>query len=142
MTRYSIIVVTIGLLIASAQAQQEVVDRMSWLPGAPPPGASIELKVVAIRGQRFIVTNVVPRFPGCEGSKHLYELTYDNVVGAQPAGATFEVKLLTIIDSGRNKPGKKVTAVVSDNGALVEGTPVRHNTKIVGHIAEVQKLDK
>src|SRR5262249_43598815 len=136
MTCYWIIAAAIGLLVAGASGQQDLIDRVSRLPGEPPPGTTVEMKVVTIRGQRVIVTKLAPRVPGCEGSKHLYELSYDNAVGEQPPGATFEVKLLTIIDSGKDKPGKKVTAVVTDNGASINNMTVRHNAKIVGHVAE------
>jgi hypothetical protein len=113
MTRYWIVAAAVTLLVVSAHAQERI-----------------------IRSERL------PRSPGCEESKHLYELSYDNAVGKPAAGATFEVRLLTLINSSKDKPGKKITAVVTDNGAFVENTKVRHRAKVVGHIEEVQKRDE
>jgi len=99
--------------------------------------------VAGARGQQIIVTNWLPKPPGCEESKRLNELRYDNALGRTAPGPTFEVKLLTPIDSAKDKPGKKITAVVTaEEGTLVENTKIRHRAKIVGHIEEVQKRDE
>lgn len=96
-------------------------------------------------GQGVSTARLQNQTQSCEGeSKPFRELDYalDKLLGRGVAGPMFEVKLLTIIDSGKNKPGKKVTAVVTDGGASIENTIIPHNTKIIGHVAEVQKRDK
>jgi hypothetical protein len=100
------------------------------------------LMVAGAQQQQLLALNDRPTLQGCGGeSKPWYEITsYRNPVGKSET--VFEVKLLNIPNSGKDKPGKKITAVVTDDGALVGNTVVRHNTKIVGHVAEVQKRDK
>jgi hypothetical protein len=98
---------------------------------------------VGTHGQEIAKSSLVPQLTGCDGSsRQRFDLVLDNGAGKTAAGTTFSVKPLTIINTGKDKPGKKITAVVIDRAVSVGNTVVRHNAKVIGHIEEMQKLDE
>lgn len=65
----------------------------------------------------------------------------DDPSGGLTPDTTFEVKLLTPINSAKAKVGKKITAQMTQKVVSGDVTIVPLNSKLTGHVTEVQKRD-